>query len=170
MSNYQIDAIDRKILSYLVNNARMPFLEIARECGISGAAIHQRVRKMENNGVITGSRMVVKPGALGLNVCAFISVNLSEDNKYPDVVAALKHIPEIVECHFVTGKAALFLKVYCFDNEHLMKVLINTIQNIDGIKSTETWISLDQAFERQVWVKDYGSNDSPAKAKKKAGK
>ena len=82
MANYQIDAIDRKILSYLVNNARMPFLEIARECGISGAAIHQRVHKMESNGVITGSRMVVKPGALGLNVCAFISVNLSEDNTH----------------------------------------------------------------------------------------
>ena len=141
MSNYQIDAIDRKILSYLVNNARMPFLEIARECGISGAAIHQRVRKMENNGVITGSRMVVKPGALGLNVCAFISVNLSEDNKYPDVVAALKHIPEIVECHFVTGKAALFLKVYCFDNEHLMSILLNTIQRIPYIQSTDTMIS-----------------------------
>ena len=155
MSNYQIDAIDRKILSYLVNNARMPFLEIARECGISGAAIHQRVRKMENNGVITGSRMVVKPGALGLNVCAFISVNLSEDNMYPDVVAALKHIPEIVECHFVTGKAALFLKVYCFDNEHLMSILLNTIQRIPYIQSTDTMISLDQSFEREVWVKDY---------------
>jgi Lrp/AsnC family transcriptional regulator for asnA, asnC and gidA len=157
MSNYQIDAIDRKILSYLVNNARMPFLEIARECGISGAAIHQRVHKMENNGVITGSRMVVKPGALGLNVCAFISVHLSEDNKYPDVVAALKHIPEIVECHFVTGKAALFLKVYCFDNEHLMSILLNTIQRIPYIQSTDTMISLDQSFEREVWVKDYKS-------------
>ena len=157
MSNYQIDAIDRKILSYLVNNARMPFLEIARECGISGAAIHQRVHKMENNGVITGSRMVVKPGALGLNVCAFISVHLSEDNKYPDVVSALKHIPEIVECHFVTGKAALFLKVYCFDNEHLMSILLNTIQRIPYIQSTDTMISLDQSFEREVWVKDYKS-------------
>ena len=155
MANYQIDAIDRKILSYLVNNARMPFLEIARECGISGAAIHQRVHKMESNGVITGSRMVVKPGALGLNVCAFISVTLSEDNKYPDVVAALKHIPEIVECHFVTGKAALFLKVYCFDNEHLMSILLNTIQRIPYIQSTDTMISLDQSFEREVWVKDY---------------
>ena len=155
MANYQIDAIDRKILSYLVNNARMPFLEIARECGISGAAIHQRVHKMESNGVITGSRMVVKPGALGLNVCAFISVNLSEDNKYSDVVAALKHIPEIVECHFVTGKAALFLKVYCFDNEHLMSILLNTIQRIPYIQSTDTMISLDQSFEREVWVKDY---------------
>ena len=157
MPTFQIDAIDRKILSYLVNNARMPFLEIARECGISGAAIHQRVHKMENNGVITGSRMVVKPGALGLNVCAFISVNLSEDNKYPDVVAALKHIPEIVECHFVTGKFAILAKVYCFDNDHLMEILLNTIQKIPFILSTETMISLDEPIERQVWVKEYKS-------------
>ena len=157
MANYQIDAIDRKILSYLVNNARMPFLEIARECGISGAAIHQRVHKMESNGVITGSRMVVKPNALGLNVCAFISVNLSEDNKYPDVVAALKHIPEIVECHFVTGRHAILAKVYCLDNDHLMEVLLNTIQKIPFIQSTDTMISLDEPIERQVWVKDFKS-------------
>ena len=153
MSNYQIDAIDRKILSFLVNNARMPFLEIARECGISGAAIHQRVRKMENNGVITGSRMVVKPGALGLNVCAFISVNLSEDNKYPDVVAALKHIPEIVECHYITGQYAIFLKVQTKTNKHLKKLIDEKIQPIEGISRTETFISLEQEFKRQVPVK-----------------
>ncbi len=154
MANYRIDEIDRRILSYLVNNARMPFLEIARECNISGAAVHQRVKKMESNGIISGSRMVIKPGAIGLNVCAFISVCLSEDNKYPDVVAALKHVPEIVECHFITGKAALFLKVYCFDNEHLLDILINTIQRIPYVQSTDTMISLDQSFEREIWVKD----------------
>ena len=154
MANYQIDEIDRKILSFLVGNARMPYLEIARECNISGAAIHQRVKKMESSGIISGSRMVIKPAAIGLNVCAFISVNLSEDNKYPEVVAALKHVPEIVECHFVTGKAALFLKVYCFDNEHLMNILINTIQRIPYVLSTDTMISLDEAFSREVWVKD----------------
>ena len=153
----KIDHLDRKILSILSKNARIPFKDVAAECGVSRAAIHQRVHKMESNGVITGSRMVVKPNALGLNVCAFISVNLSEDNKYPDVVAALKHIPEIVECHFVTGKAALFLKVYCFDNEHLMSILLNTIQRIPYIQSTDTMISLDQSFEREVWVKDYKS-------------
>ena len=157
MPNYQIDEIDRKILSFLVGNARMPYLEIARECNISGAAIHQRVKKMESSGIISGSRMVIKPAAIGLNVCAFISVNLSEDNKYPEVVAALKHVPEIVECHFVTGKAALFLKVYCFDNEHLMNILINTIQRIPYVLSTDTMISLDEAFSREVWVKDYKS-------------
>lgn len=154
MANYHIDEIDRRILSYLVNNARMPFLEIARECNISGAAVHQRVKKMESNGIISGSRMVIKPGAIGLNVCAFISVCLSEDNKYTDVVAALKHVPEIVECHFITGKAALFLKVYCFDNEHLLDILINTIQRIPYVQSTDTMISLDQSFEREIWVKD----------------
>ena len=157
MANYQIDEIDRKILSFLVGNARMAYLEIARECNISGAAIHQRVKKMESSGIISGSRMVIKPAAIGLNVCAFISVNLSEDNKYPEVVAALKHVPEIVECHFVTGKAALFLKVYCFDNEHLMNILINTIQRIPYVLSTDTMISLDEAFSREVWVKDYKS-------------
>lgn len=157
MANYQLDEIDRKILSFLVGNARMPYLEIARECNVSGAAIHQRVKKMENSGIISGSRMVIKPAAIGLNVCAFISVNLSEDNKYPEVVAALKHVPEIVECHFVTGKAALFLKVYCFDNEHLMNILINTIQRIPYVLSTDTMISLDEAFSREVWVKDYKS-------------
>ena len=157
MANYQIDEIDRKILSFLVGNARMPYLEIARECNISGAAIHQRVKKMESSGIISGSRMVIKPAAIGLNVCAFISVNLSEDNKYPEVVAALKHVPEIVECHFVTGKAALFLKVYCFDNEHLMNILINTIQRIPYVLSTDTMILLDEAFSREVWVKDYKS-------------
>ena len=112
---------------------------------------------MEANGVITGSRLLVKPQALGLNVCAFISVTLSEANKYPEVVEALKQVQEIVECHFVTGMAALLLKVYCFDNDHLMEVLLNTIQKIDYIQSTETMISLDQAIERQVWVKDYKS-------------
>lgn len=155
MTNHHIDKTDQKILSFLVNNARMPFLEIARECGVSGAAIHQRVKKMEVNGIITGSRLIVKPSALGLNVCAFISVTLSEANKYPEVVTYLKKIPEIVECHFVTGKASLLVKLYCFDNDHLMDILLNTIQNIPYIQSTDTMIALDEAFERQIWVKDY---------------
>ena len=169
MATYHIDQIDQKILSFLVNNARMPFLEIARECGVSGAAIHQRVKRLEANGVITGSRLLVKPQALGLNVCAFVSVTLSEANKYPEVVANLRKIAEIVECHFVTGAAALLVKVYCFDNDHLMEVLLNTMQKIPYIQSTETMISLDQAIERQVWVKDYKrtSYQPPIETKKK---
>lgn len=152
-----MDETDRKILFFLINNARMPFLEIARECGISGAAVHQRVKKLEEAGVITGSQMRVKPSTLGLNVCAFINISLSEDNKYHEVTEALRHIPEIVECHFVTGRCALLLKVYCIDNDHLMETILNTIQRIPYVQSTDTMLSLDQAFERQVWVKNFTS-------------
>ena len=154
MPKYQIDHIDQKILSFLVKNARMPFLEIARECGVSGAAIHQRVKKMENLGVITGSRLLVKPQTLGLTVCAFVGVRLSQANQYPAVVESLKSISEVVECHFVTGPHSLMLKIYCRNHDHLMEVLINTIQNIPYVMQTETLVSLDQAIERQVWVRD----------------
>jgi len=159
MSAYHIDQTDQKILSFLTKDARMPFLEIARECGVSGAAIHQRVKKLESNGVILGSRLLVKPQALGLNVCAFVSISLSEANKYPEVVANLKKIPEITECHFITGKYALLVKLYCLDNEHLMQVLLNTIQRIPYILETDTMISLDEAIDRQIWVKGYESTN-----------
>ena len=155
MANYHIDATDQKILGFLVKNARMPFLEIARECGVSGAAIHQRVKRLEANGVITGSRLLVKPQALGLNICAFVSISLSEASKYNEVVASLRQIPEVVECHFVTGKYALLVKLYCFDNDHLMEVLLNPIQKIPFILATDTMIALDESIDRQVWVKDY---------------
>ncbi|MCF0168446.1 MAG: Lrp/AsnC ligand binding domain-containing protein [Bacteroidales bacterium] len=167
MTNYQIDGVDRKILSFLVKNARMPFLEIARECGVSGAAIHQRVKKMENLGIITGSRLLVKPQALGLNVCAFIGVYLSHASDTYEVIEYLKSIPEVVECHFITGVHSLLLKVYCFDNEHLMDILTHTIQSISGVEKTETWISLDQAIERQVWVKDYDYTEKKGQPKSK---
>ena len=157
MSAYQIDQIDQKILSFLVKNARMPFLEIARECNVSGAAIHQRVKRLEANGVITGSRLLVKPQALGLNVCAYVSVSLSEANKYPEVIESFRKISEIVECHFVTGKHALLIKLYCFNHDHLMEILLNTIQKIPYIQQSETQISLDQAIERKVCVKEYQS-------------
>ncbi|NMB37294.1 MAG: winged helix-turn-helix transcriptional regulator [Bacteroidales bacterium] len=163
MTTYQIDRIDQKILSFLVKNARMPFLEIARECGVSGAAIHQRVKKMESMGIITGSTLLVKPKALGLNVCAFVGVSLSQANSYPQVVEALKKMSEVVECHFVTGNHALLLKIYCFNHDHLMEILVNTIQNIPSVAKTETLVSLDQAIERQVWVEDYPNASSPEK-------
>ena len=161
MQSYHLDENDRKILGFLIKNARMPFLEIARECGVSGAAIHQRVKKLELNGVITGSRLLVKPQALGLNVCAYISVTLSEANKYPEVIAAFRAIPEIVECHFVTGRYSLLVKLYCYDNDHLMDILLNTIQKIPYVQSTETQISLDNEIERQVGVqqRDKTEND-----------
>lgn len=150
----RIDSLDRKILSFLLKDARKSFLEIARECGVSGAAIHQRVKKMEESGVITGSSFSIRPSAIGMDVCAFVTIMLSENNKYPEVIQSLKEIPEIVECHFVTGSAALLVKIYCANNDHLMEVVLNTIQKIPYIRDTQTLLSLDESFSRNVWVKD----------------
>jgi Lrp/AsnC family transcriptional regulator for asnA, asnC and gidA len=146
----QIDEVDHKILSYLIKNARIPFLEIARECGISGAAIHQRVKKLEDAGIIDGSRFIVKPNALGYEVCAFVGIILDHAQQYKTVVEEIKAIPEIVECHFTTGNYTFLVKMLCRDNQHLMDVLINTLQNIQGVSKTETLISLDQMVDREI--------------------
>lgn len=147
----QFDSTDRKILKYLIKNARMPFLEIARECNISGAAVHQRIKKLDEAGLILGSRLMIEPRMLGFDVCAFVGIRLESPKNLQSTQEALKSIPEIVECHFITGSYSLFVKIYCIDNEHLMKVLSN-IQEIPGISSTETKVSLCETFQRQIHV------------------
>ena len=152
MSKTNLDAIDRKILKFLIKNARMPFLEIARECGISGAAIHQRIRKLDESGVILGSRLIVDPKTLGFDVCAYIGIRLQDPQYLDATVEKLKQIPEIVECHFITGTYNVFVKLYCLDNEHLMKTIFDGIVRIQGISTTQIYISLFEAFQRQVNV------------------
>lgn len=152
MAKYAVDTIDQKILMYLIGNARMPFLEIARECGISGAAIHQRVKKLEEVGIITGSRLEIDPKALGYDVCAYVGIQISQANFYDSVVNSLRNIPEVVECHFITGKYSIFIKLFCKNNEQLMDIMVNVIHGIYGVSQTETFLSLNQVFERQVNV------------------
>ena len=146
------DEIDRKILKFLISNARMPFLEIARECGISGAAIHQRIKKLEDSGVILGSRLIVDPKKMGFDVCAFISIRIQDPQLQLTTVEELKRIPEIVECHFITGTYNVMVKLYCLDNDHLMKTIFNCILPVPGVSTTQTYISLNEAFQRQVHV------------------
>jgi Lrp/AsnC family transcriptional regulator for asnA, asnC and gidA len=147
-----LDATDRKILRYLIKNARTPFLEIARECGISGAAIHQRIKKLEDMGVIQGSRLVVAPKSLGFDVCAFISIRVSDITQQQDTVERLKEIPEIVECHYITGSYNLMVKIYCLDNEHLMRTIFDKILHVQGVSSTQTYMSLNESFQREIHV------------------
>ena len=147
-----LDATDRKILRYLIKNARTPFLEIARECGISGAAIHQRIKKLEDMGVIQGSRLVVAPKSLGFDVCAFISIRVSDITQQQDTVERLKEIPEIVECHYITGSYNLIVKIYCIDNEHLMRTIFDKILHVQGVSSTQTYMSLNESFQREIHV------------------
>jgi len=147
-----LDAIDRKILKFLVKNARMPYLEIARECGISGAAIHQRIKKLEDTGVVLGSRMIVNPKMLGFDVCAFVNLRIQDPIMGSSVAEKIKHIPEVVECHFITGEYSAMVKLYCVDNEHLMHTIFDNILRIPGITSTQTYISLNELFSREPHI------------------
>ena len=148
----KIDNLDKKILSILSKNARIPFKDVAAECGVSRAAIHQRVQHLINGGVITGSGFDVNPKSIGYSTCTYGGLNLERGSMYKDVVKQLKEIPEIVECHFTTGSYTMLLKVYARDNEQLMDLLNNKMQMIPGVVSTETLISLDQSIKREIPV------------------
>jgi Lrp/AsnC family transcriptional regulator, regulator for asnA, asnC and gidA len=150
--NLQIDNLDKKILDIITKNARIPYLEVARECGVSGAAIHQRVQRLIRIGVIKGSEFKVDPVMVGFKTCAYIGIFLDHPGHFRDVVTKFREIPEIIECHYTTGNYSLFIKVYTRDNEHLRVILTDTIQNIDGIVRTETLISLEESINRQIPV------------------
>jgi len=150
--NLYIDGIDKKILRALMEDARTPVLEIARQVGISGAAIHQRLRKLEKSKLISGSKFVIDPKILGYTTMAFIGIFLDKAVSNPDAVKQLKKIPEVLECHYTTGNWSILIKVLCKDNEHLMQVLNKDIQTITGISRTETFISLDQQIDRQIKI------------------
>jgi Lrp/AsnC family transcriptional regulator, regulator for asnA, asnC and gidA len=148
-----IDELDQKILKLITKNARIPFLEVARECGVSGAAIHQRVQRLLNMGVIIGSEFLVNPEKLGYNTCAFMGIYLEKATFHKEVVEQLMKIPEIIECHYTTGQYAIFLKIQTKTNKHLKKLIDEEFQKIVGIDRTETFMSLEVEFERQVPIK-----------------
>lgn len=149
-NNTHIDTLDRKILSILTKNARIPFLEVARECNVSGAAIHQRVQRLTKLGIISGSQFTIEPKKLGYHTCAYIGIFLDNAALFNDVADQLMRISEITQCHYTTGQYAMFVKVYAKDNEHLRKVLADKIQSIVGIMRTETFISLEVMVDRQL--------------------
>lgn len=148
----EIDGIDKEILRDLMQDARKPILQIANKIGISGAAIHQRLKKLEQAGVISGSKFVVDIKVLGYSTMAFVGVYLDKAMSNPEAVKELKKIPEVLECHYTTGNWSIFIKIICKDNEHLMQLLNKKIQAIKGVSRTETFISLDQQIDRQIQI------------------
>lgn len=148
----KIDNLDKKIMRILIKNARIPFKDVAAECGVSRAAIHQRVQHLIDAGVILGSGFDVNPKSLGYSTCTYVGLNLERGSMYKEVVERLKHIPEIIECHFTTGNYTMLLKLYARDNEQLMDLLNNQLQAIPGVVSTETLISLEQSIKREIPV------------------
>ena len=146
----QIDTLDKKILKMITQNARIPYLEVARECNVSGAAIHQRIQKLGKLGVITGSKFTIEPKKIGYKTCAYMGIFLEQASLYNNVLEELKKIPEITQCHFTTGNYSIFIKIFARDNEHLKTILSDKIQLISGIARTETFISLEEGFNRSI--------------------
>ena len=145
-----IDGIDKVILKTLMQDARSPILTIAKITGISGAAVHQRLKKLEKGEVISGSQIIINPKILGFKTVAFIGVFLDKAMRNPEAVNQLKNIPEVIECHYTTGNWSIFVKLLCKDNEHLMELLSEKIQSVEGVSRTETFISLQQQLNRQI--------------------
>lgn len=146
----EIDGIDKEILRDLMQDARKPILQISNKIGISGAAIHQRLKKLEDAGVITGSKFIVNNKVLGYKTMAFVGVYLDKASSNSEAVKELKKIPEVLECHYTTGNWSILIKIICKDNQHLMQLLNVKIQPINGVSRTETFISLEQQIERQI--------------------
>ena len=153
MHRTNFDSLDLSILRNLSENARKPYLEIARECGVSGAAIHQRVQRMYAGNILTGAECLVNPDAIGYETCAYVGIFLNDPAQFQSVVDTLKNIPEVVECHFTTGQYDIFIKLYARNNDHLLEILQNQIQAM-GIARTETLISFKQVFRRPIPVLD----------------
>lgn len=145
----QLDALDIQILQLLSNSARKPYLEIARETGVSGAAIHQRITKLQNVGIIKGSNTIIAPETLGYDTCAFIGIYVKDSTKFDDIVEKLQEIPEVVECHLTTGQYDLLLKIYARNNEDLYEVIHSKLHNLD-LGRSETIISFKELFKRQL--------------------
>jgi Lrp/AsnC family transcriptional regulator, regulator for asnA, asnC and gidA len=149
-TKHQLDEIDLKILDIITKNARMPFKDVAAECGVSRAAVHQRVNRMVEMQVIIGSGYYIDPKKVDYHTCTYIGIFLEKGGIYEEVAQRLQKIPEVVECHYTTGQYAIFAKVYARNNEHLKEILNENIQKISGVSSTETFISLEETFKREV--------------------
>lgn len=149
MARLQLDNLDMKILGLLADNARKPFLEIARECGVSGAAVHQRMAKLQGMGVVKGYQMLLDPAAVGYETCAYMGFFLKDPSRFDEVVKELEKIPEVVECHFTTGQYDMFIKLFARNNDHLLSVIHDRLQPL-GLARTESTISFKQVFNRSV--------------------
>ena len=155
MAHHNLDSLDKKILKLIAEDARMPFLEVARVCNVSGAAIHQRIQKLSNQGVL---KFNIDPEKIGYETCAFIGINLKHPENFDEVVEKLKRIPEIVECHYTTGDYDMFMKIYALNNHHLLNIIHDNLQPL-GLSRSETIISFNSAFCRQLPIIDTPVDD-----------
>ncbi|MDB5121198.1 MAG: transcriptional regulator, AsnC family [Sphingobacteriales bacterium] len=149
-NNFELDNLDIQILSILMEDATIPYTEIAKKLIVSGGTIHVRMKKMQDLGIIKGANLIIDPQKIGYDVCAFLGIFLEKGSQYKDAVDSLKKVKEIVELHYCTGAYSMFAKIICRDTNHLRHVLNEDIQAVKGIQRTETFISLEESIRRQI--------------------
>ena len=154
MANQKLDNLDKQILRMIVKDARVPFLEVARACDVSGAAIHQRIQKLTSMGILKGSQFIIDPEKIGYETCAYIGINLKDPERFDTVVEELKKIPEVVECHFTTGNYDMFIKIFAINNHHLLDIIHDRLQPL-GLASSQTLISFHSAINRQLPIESF---------------
>ncbi|MBQ7471395.1 MAG: Lrp/AsnC ligand binding domain-containing protein [Prevotella sp.] len=153
MAHHQLDSLDKKILKMIADDARVPFLEVARACNVSGAAIHQRIQKLTSLGVLKGSQFIIDPEKIGYETCAYIGLYLKDPSSFDQVVEALRKIPEVVECHYTTGGYDMFIKIYAINNHHLLNIIHDKLQPL-GLSRSETIVAFNAVIDRQLPVMD----------------
>ena len=158
MTYQRLDKLDKQILRLIAGDARIPFLEVARACNVSGAAIHQRIQKLTQCGILKGSQCVIDPEKIGYETCAYIGLNLKNPENFDLVVEELKKIPEVVECHYTTGDFDMFIKIYALNNHHLLNIIHDKLQPL-GLSRSETIISFNSAIDRQLPIVDIPVTD-----------
>lgn len=150
ISNTHLDELDLQILELLIKDCRTPYLEIARICHVSGGTIHVRMKKMEDLGIIRGSRIVLNLPKLGYDVCCFVGIYVDKTSSFANVFDEMSKIKEVIELHLTTGDYSMFAKIVCSNISDLQDVLLNKINNIDGISRTDTFVSLSQPIDRNI--------------------
>ncbi len=153
MANHRLDALDRKILKMISADARIPFLEVARACNVSGAAIHQRIQKLNTLGILKGSQFIIDPEKVGYETCAYVGLYLKDPSSFDKVVDKLRAIPEVTECHYTTGGYDMFIKIYARNNHHLLNIIHDKLQPL-GLSRSETIVSFNAVIDRQLPVFD----------------
>ncbi|MEP3389914.1 MAG: Lrp/AsnC ligand binding domain-containing protein [Reichenbachiella sp.] len=148
----QFDETDKKILRRLGENARVPYSTLATELGISNTMVHQRVNKLRQSGVIKNATYVFEPKVLGYTTEAMTRIQVTNAKYVNSLIASLKEIPEIVECSNITGKYALIIKIFAKDNSHLRDVLYGRIHPLTGVEGTDTTISFETAFQKNIAI------------------
>ncbi|MFW5520023.1 MAG: Lrp/AsnC family transcriptional regulator [Prevotella sp.] len=149
MARHNLDSLDKKILSLIASDARIPFLEVARACNVSGAAIHQRIQRLTALGILKGSQFIVNPEKIGYETCAYIGLYLKDPSKFDEVVEELRRIPEVVECHYTTGGFDMFIKIFAKNNHHLLNIIHDKLQPL-GLSRSETIVSFNAVINRQL--------------------